>query len=69
MDHKIKELYEKGRKLYDKGRYLEAELLLKDVITEYPYYADVLNMLGFMAHMAGAPPLAYESVHSVRDNP
>lgn len=53
MEHNIKELYEKGRSLYEKGRYLEAELLLKDVISEYPYYADVLNMLGFMAHMAG----------------
>ncbi len=53
MEEHITELYEEANRLFEEGKYNEAEPLLKDVVKARPNYADVLNKLGFIAHLKG----------------
>ncbi len=53
MEEHLNEMYEESRRLFEEGRYTEAEPLLKDILRIKPNYADVLNKLGFIAHIKG----------------
>lgn len=53
MDTESNELYQMGIQLFDAGRYSEAEPILRELTRRNPYYADVLNKLGIIAHLKG----------------
>ena len=53
MEDHTEEIYREANRLFEEGKYYEAEPLLREVIEHNPKYADVLNKLGFIAHLKG----------------
>jgi Tfp pilus assembly protein PilF len=60
MDKSIHELHELGTQLFEEGKYSEAELILKNVVSANPKYADVHNKLGVISHLKGDSKQAAE---------
>ncbi|MEW6067103.1 MAG: tetratricopeptide repeat protein [Nitrospirota bacterium] len=53
VEQRMQELYERGLQLFEEGKYSEAEVILKDIVSANPQYADILNKLGIISHLKG----------------
>jgi tetratricopeptide (TPR) repeat protein len=53
MDAHVKQLLLLGREHFQRGEYDKADYLLKQVVTSGDRFADVLDMLGVIAHLRG----------------
>ncbi len=58
MDERIKELLARGREHYEKREFDRADYVLREVIEHEGGFADVLDMLGIIAHSRGDLPAA-----------
>jgi len=49
----LHKLHKHGSQLFEEGKYMEAEPVLKEIISIEPTYADVHNKLGIISHLKG----------------
>lgn len=53
MEERIKRLVSLGKEHFQHGEFAEAEKIFKEILKEYPGFADILNLLGVIYHNEG----------------